>query len=312
MDSLEPRLLRLVFPSFILGSIFFGVTVLQTYLCLLHCKLQSKIGLIAITVCILDGIHFVASVTMIYPPSVSEACNADEIALWSLKVMGTSKALLVIVTESYYLHLLRTLTEKVPMRRELSQTMKSISSATIFYMTSVAVVYIASLGTTTTISNFSSAFQYLIYIGPISVAVIDCILAVAISFVLLYAEHDANIGYKGTHQVVMHLVFQLIGASMLTAASCLAIVGLYWSNPSSVVYLTVAFFAPRLYSNSILALFNAKARLNRKLNVCPELRSYSTIFFGETQDILLQASDEQLAYSVSELGRGKGSRRGTI
>ncbi|KDR65876.1 hypothetical protein GALMADRAFT_148360 [Galerina marginata CBS 339.88] len=164
-------------------------------------------------------------------------------------------------------------------------------------------------GATTTISNFSSVFQYLIYIGLVSAAAIDCTLAVAISFVLLYAEQDANVGDKRTHQIIMHLIFQLIGAGMLTAASCLAIMGLYWSNPSSMVYLTVTFFSPRLYSNSILALFNAKARLNRKLNAYPELRSYSTIFFGETQGILLQANDEQLAYDVSEVRKGKIGRR---
>ncbi|KDR68622.1 hypothetical protein GALMADRAFT_256906 [Galerina marginata CBS 339.88] len=310
MDSLQPGLLRLMFPSFILASIFFGITVLQTYQCLLHCKLLSKVGVVAIVVCILDGVHFLSSVTMIYPPSVSEARFADEIALWSLKVMGTSKALLVVVTQSYYLYLLRILVEKVPVGQVISRAMKSLSAATFLYALSVAVVFIATLGKTTTISNFSSAFQYLIYIGPVSAAAIDCTIAVAISFVLVYTEPDAIVGNKGTHQVVIHLIFQLIGAGILTAASCLAIMGLYWLSPSSVLYLTVEFFAPRLYSNSILALFNAKARLNRKLNAYPELRSYSAVFFGENQDIHLQADDEQLAYNVSELGRG--SRRGTI
>ncbi|KDR68626.1 hypothetical protein GALMADRAFT_283049 [Galerina marginata CBS 339.88] len=286
MDSPQPELLRSTFPSFILAAIFFGVTVLQTYQCLLQPKLQNKVGLVAIVVCFLDGVHFVCSVAMIYPPSVYQDRYGDEVALWSLKAMGTAKVLLMVVIQSYYLHLIRDFAQKVLVRREVSRAVKSFTAATFFYAISVAVANGLDRGKATTISNFSLAFQYLIYIGYASAAAIDCSIAVIMSIFLLLAAPDANFAQKGTRQVVMHLIFHFVGAGILTVASSLATMGLHWSNPSSVLYLTVEFIAPRLYSNSILALFNARARLNRKFDAFPELRSYSTVFFGENQDIL--------------------------
>ncbi|KAF8872667.1 hypothetical protein CPB84DRAFT_1799046, partial [Gymnopilus junonius] len=69
---------------------------------------------------------------------------------------------------------------------------------------------------------------------------------------------------RGRHTVNFLIIFLATG--LLTAVTAVLSVAMYVANPSSVVYLAIEFSAPRLYANSILALFNSKSRLKVKMD----------------------------------------------
>ncbi|PPQ75392.1 LOW QUALITY PROTEIN: hypothetical protein CVT26_015475 [Gymnopilus dilepis] len=62
---------------------------------------------------------------------------------------------------------------------------------------------------------------------------------------------------------------------------CDGFIDCYVSNPSSVLYLAIEFSAPRLYANSILALFNSKSRLKERMDASTDLQIPSIWIFGD-------------------------------
>ncbi|KDR68613.1 hypothetical protein GALMADRAFT_283040 [Galerina marginata CBS 339.88] len=312
MNSGTPETLQLIFPSFILATVLFGVTLLQTYQYFLHYRQDRNMRkFVVIMACVLDSIHFLCSVTMLYPPASTRIRYANKIPLWSLKIMGTAKTLLVVLIHSYHRFMIWTLADKVAVKQKVSRLLKSFSAVTFFYAMVVAVAFIAYLGQTPNISNFPLGFQYLIYIGYGWAAAIDCSIAAAMSILLLLSRPSSpEFGDKRSHKVTMYLIYYLIGSGLLTAACSLLVMGLYWWNPSSVLYLAGEFLASRIYANSILALFNSKSRMQQVLNSSLEFRVSTALFFGDNANSLLERRGSQKALDSGELG--KRSRRGTI
>ncbi|KAF5328059.1 hypothetical protein D9619_013655 [Psilocybe cf. subviscida] len=81
--------------------------------------------------------------------------------------------------------------------------------------------------------------------------------------------------------VVRFLVLFFFGTGVLTAIAAIATITAYVRKPSSVTYLAIEFARPRLYANSILAMFNSKARLRHRMQVTSELEISSKVLFGD-------------------------------
>jgi len=79
-------------------------------------------------------------------------------------------------------------------------------------------------------------------------------------------------------------VFFFVGTGLLTAVASVLTMILYVRHPTTVFYLASVFPMPRLYANSILAMFNAKSRLKKNMEGSQELRISSFIFFGDLEN----------------------------
>ncbi|KAF5319588.1 hypothetical protein D9619_008375 [Psilocybe cf. subviscida] len=81
--------------------------------------------------------------------------------------------------------------------------------------------------------------------------------------------------------VVRFLVLFFIGTGVLTAITATSTIIVYLTKPSSVLYLAIEFSRPRLFANSILAMFNSKARLRKRMQATSELKIPSILLFGD-------------------------------
>ncbi|KAF8964386.1 hypothetical protein BDZ97DRAFT_904463 [Flammula alnicola] len=115
------------------------------------------------------------------------------------------------------------------------------------------------------------------FIGFGSTALIDCAIAATMSF-LLFKTSSGN--SKKSRSVVRFLVMFFIGTGLLTAMAAIATIA-YVSRPSTVLYLGIEFSVPRLYANSILAMFNSKERLLKKMQATTELQLSSKLLFDD-------------------------------
>jgi len=148
----------------------------------------------------------------------------------------------------------------------------------LLYALSVAAVFLVHLEKVTTILSFSGNFQNIIYLGLGSTASIDCGIAAIMSAVL---HHSSRMTSKRSIELIKSLVVYFVGTGFLTAIAAVLAMSLYIARPNTLLYLSIEFSIIRLYVNAILALFNSKSRLQKKMDDSVELRISSMVLFGE-------------------------------
>ncbi|KDR71922.1 hypothetical protein GALMADRAFT_229418 [Galerina marginata CBS 339.88] len=280
MDAIDN--LRVPFLGFLAGSVLFGVTLLQAYQYFWNYGQDSKGRKVTVSR-LLDCLHFAFSSVLMYGSLTSAARYTNETVIWCAPAMAVAKTLLLIFVQSYYLYLIWILAENILIKRGLSRAIKSFSIITFLYAIGALLGFSVSpfLGQVVNIFSFSLSFEKMLYVAFGSTAAIDCGIAAVIS-VVLYNSSSASASFKGRGGGIVHdLILFFIGTGVLTAISAIITITLYASNPSSVLYLALEFSVPRIYANSLLALFNAKTRLKEKMDPSVDLRVSSFLIFGE-------------------------------
>ncbi|KDR78663.1 hypothetical protein GALMADRAFT_244138 [Galerina marginata CBS 339.88] len=193
--------------------------------------------------------------------------------------MGITKVLLMVIVQSFYLHLIWVLSSNPTIKKSLVQIIRSMSTVILIYALGMGGAFVGHLVGISTIFTFSGPLQIVTYIAHGSAAFIDCSIAAILSFVLFKASGDTAWSSRSV-SVVRYLVLYFVGMGVLTALTAIIKVILYALKPSSVIYLAIDFSVPSLYANSILALFNAKSRLKKKIDasVGPQI---SSALFGD-------------------------------
>ncbi|KAF5329303.1 hypothetical protein D9619_009255 [Psilocybe cf. subviscida] len=125
--------------------------------------------------------------------------------------------------------------------------------------------------------------QWMIYIGYGSSAVVDTVNAVVLSF-LLFKTSPRNYQRLKSQGVVRFLVVFFIGTGVLTTIADIASMIVCVKGPSSGHYLAIEFCRPRLLANSILVIFNSKARLRQRMEATSELKIPSELLFGDAPE----------------------------
>ncbi|KAF8970832.1 hypothetical protein BDZ97DRAFT_1788921 [Flammula alnicola] len=280
--STPPQVLGAPFLGFMLGSILFGVALLQTYQYFLHYVQDSRWRktLIAV-ICGLDSTHLVFSAIMMYSSFSSPSGFSNDNYLWTLKGFATSKALLIVLVQGYYLLVIWRFARNITLDRVVSKVIQFLSVLVFLYATGVAIAFLTYLEQVKSFYSFSVSFQNMIFIGFGSTVLIDCTIAATMSF-LLFKTSSGN--SKKSRSVIRFLVMFFIGTGLLTAIAAIATIAVYVSRPSTVLYLGIEFSVPRLYANSILVMFNSKERLRKKMQATTELQLSSKLLFEDFSD----------------------------
>ncbi|KAJ3515210.1 hypothetical protein NLJ89_g1910 [Agrocybe chaxingu] len=237
------------FFGFCAGAILFGITLRQAYQYYttnLHDSIVRK--LIIAIVCLLDASHLVFSMYMVYSFIIQLLgySEAEVKVLWSLKALATTQTILIVFVQGYYLSQI--------WRFFLSQLQKVVD-----------------------ILSFSSGFEYVVYLGFGTTALIDCAIAVAMCLLL----HKSSAGTLRSETVLESLIQYFIGTGLLTSFAAIMVIVLYIARPRTLLYLGMEFSVTRLYANSILAMFNARQRLRGRFDESIEIKLPSNVFFGE-------------------------------
>ncbi|KAF8970834.1 hypothetical protein BDZ97DRAFT_1788953 [Flammula alnicola] len=180
---------------------------------------------------------------------------------------------MIVLVQSFYLRLIWVLAGNIMLNQTISRVIKSLSLLTFLYAIGVAIAFLSYV-----LFSFSVSFEKMLYVAFGSTAVIDCGVAAVMSLVLVQTRSQAS--HTSTN-VINYLVTFFVATGFLTAVAAVLTIVLYIVRPSTVLYLTVEFSVPKLYANSILAMFNAKSRMQKHMNTTEELKVPSVLFFGD-------------------------------
>ncbi|KAI5120194.1 hypothetical protein M0805_002660 [Coniferiporia weirii] len=110
--------------------------------------------------------------------------------------------------------------------------------------------------------SFDSTLQfhrisYLIYMGTVSAAIADILLATSLCYFL--AKNKT--GFETTDTKINVLMKYAISSGLFTSIAALATLITYATMPDNYIFVAVFFNLPTLYFNSLLALLNTRDRL---------------------------------------------------
>lgn len=274
------------FFGFTIGAVLFGITILQTYLYFTTYPNDSKWQKATIsTVCLLDALHLAFSIDMMYAFVVERFgdVRSGSQALWSLKALGTTQVFFIVFVQCLYLYQIWKLSQNLLLKRRTTRALQVFVVVVALSAFAVGVVFLVELQRITVILGFDENFQYAIYLGFGATALIDIAIACAMCFLL----YKSNIGTRAD-DVLASLIDYFIGSGLTTSFFAIMCIVLYVAKPDSLLYLGIEFSTPRIYANSVLAMYNSRGRLRERLNATIDLGlGSSRLCFQEPQHINL-------------------------
>jgi hypothetical protein len=268
------------FFGFSMGAILFGITIRQAYQYYVHAKDTKWRRILIGLICLLDTLNVASSMNMIYNFLLLLLGNPKVYpqVMWSLKALATTQVFLILLVQGFYLFQIWCFSGNIVLlHRRVRLAAKAFVILVSLYATAVAVVFLSQMRRVDAIFGFSGGFEYVMYLGFGSTALIDCAIAAAMCITL----YKSNTGIRRSESVLESLVQYFVGTGLLTSLAALLAIVLYVARPHSLLYLSVEFSTTKLYANSILAMFNARQSLNERMNESIEVKLPSGVFFAE-------------------------------
>ncbi|KAF8900152.1 hypothetical protein CPB84DRAFT_1847404 [Gymnopilus junonius] len=264
--------LAAAFFGFSAGAILYGITIRQAFQYYTTCTEDSKWRKFVIAiVCLLDTIHLIFSMYLVYTLILQLVGYpfAGPTTL-SLKALGSAQTFLILFVQGFYLSQIWKLSENLQfLTRRFSHAVHQRQFFVIFiavFAIAVAVVFLSQLQKINSAFSFAAGFEYVVYLGFGATAVIDCAIAAAMCLML----NKGNGGLK-TESIVESLIQYFIGSGLITSFAAILCITLYVAQPNTLLYLGMELSVTRLYANSVLAMFNARSRLRKRLNESVDL-----------------------------------------
>ncbi|KAF9474515.1 hypothetical protein BDN70DRAFT_884733 [Pholiota conissans] len=271
--------LGVAFFGFSAGAILFGITVRQAYqyyTTSTNDKLLRK--LIVGAVCLLDGMHLAFSMYLVYSLILDLlGYTTGPHVLWSLKALGSTQVILIILVQGFYLLQIWRLSGNLLLAKKFAVAVQIFVIIIAILAVAVGAVFLSQLQKINVIYGFDTSFEYIVYMGFGATAIIDCATAAAMCLLL----HKSSAGTIKSETVLETLIQYFIGSGLLTSFAAILCIVLYVAQPDTLLYLGMEFSVTRLYANSLLAISNGRGRLRERLDETIELRLPSGMFFGE-------------------------------
>ncbi|TFK37447.1 hypothetical protein BDQ12DRAFT_736291 [Crucibulum laeve] len=146
----------------------------------------------------------------------------------------------------------------------------------------VGVVFLFHLQHVNVVLNFAVGFEYVIYMGFGTTAVIDSSIALAMCIILC----KSRAGSGRTDDVVSRIIRYFVGSGLVTSLASILCLILYVARPDTLLYLSMEFSISRLYANSFLSICNDRRRRLDMLDA-PRVESHmsSDIYFAEPSNM---------------------------
>ncbi|KAF9529878.1 hypothetical protein CPB83DRAFT_893112 [Crepidotus variabilis] len=285
--------LSAAFFGYTVGAILFGITIRQAYQYYMHTGDSIWRKLLIGLVCLLDTLHLGFSTSMVYfflTQLLGDSSAATRVVS-SLKGLASSQVLLLILVQGFYLsQIWRFASNTVLLRRRFRRATQAFVIFVAIYAIAVAAIFLSqseeddsSSPRVEVIFGFTGGFEYVLYLGFGSTALIDCAIAAAMCIVLYKSSAGLSTGIARSESVVESLIQYFVGTGLLTSFAAILVIIFYVAQPHTLLYLGMEFSVTRLYANAILAMFNSRQALNKRMNQSIELKlpGSSDVFFAE-------------------------------
>ncbi|KAJ3517294.1 hypothetical protein NLJ89_g602 [Agrocybe chaxingu] len=260
------------FLGYSIGCLLFGITALQAYQYFTNYPKDSRMRKrFTLFICSLDLAHLVIGAYMLYNILIYYGCETNP----EQRVVGVFKTATVVSVQAFY----------------TSQIWKSAAAAFLLYLLKLRLLHSFTPSEKVLVPNFAlkSVFsnaltilgQIVIFLGLGSAAFVDFVLGSMMALIVYSSRGEAT--QRGA-DIVTFLVLFFVGTGLLTAVAHLVLIALYASQPRNLLYMGMEFCITRLYTNSVLALFNSKKRLTEKLESPIEPSLPSSILFGGREE----------------------------
>ncbi|TEB33945.1 hypothetical protein FA13DRAFT_121348 [Coprinellus micaceus] len=249
-DTLGPA-----FAGYTIGSILFGVTLLQAYHYFMA-NTGSQWQRISVTIIlVLDTLHFAFAIHMLFNflLVISGNPHNEPWVIWSLKAMGSVQVFFVVYVQGLYLYKMWMFSrdQLSLLSTRFRRSLKAYVVILTFLAVGVGVLFLYELQKIDNISNFSMEFTYVIYVGFGTACLVD--LGIAVGMCLMLYKSSGGITRK-SNMIVTTLIQYIVGTGLLTSLGALMCMVLYIAKPISLLYLGVEYSMTRVYAISILAL----------------------------------------------------------
>ncbi|CAA7269418.1 unnamed protein product [Cyclocybe aegerita] len=261
-----------LFLGYIVGTVLFGITILQVYQYFTNYLKESRLRkLFVIFIFSLDLSHMVIGSKMLYVMMISYGYlpNPDDNVITLFKAFSTVQAAMVMSVQGFYTYQIWRLSNNLYLNRVFAHFVKTVIAFTIICGIGVGTAFnlFENREQVRSLHNFTPSEKNVIFLGLATTAFIDSILGVTMAVVLYQSRPDS----RRLVDIIGFLVLFFVGTGLLTAITPLLLLVLYALNPDSMLYISVEFSITRLYANSILALFNAKKKFHKKLETPADL-----------------------------------------
>jgi len=251
------------FIGVIVGGILYGMTILQATSYFRRYRsdplwTKSCVGLL----CLLDTLHLCFSIHMMYFYLIHNFGNVKAVfdIIWSLKGLGTVQVLLIWLVQCLYLTRIWKLSRKIVNNAKISSALLAGLIVTVVVAFGVGTMFIIKMDELR--QGLSMAgFRWAIFFGFSVTIAVDVFIAGVMSFLL----YRSQTGMKRTDSMLFTLIQYVIGTGVLTSAASIIYVILYVAKPDSLLYLAQEFSITRLYTNSYLAMMNARSGLRGQM-----------------------------------------------
>ncbi|KIK66367.1 hypothetical protein GYMLUDRAFT_38177 [Collybiopsis luxurians FD-317 M1] len=253
--------LSALFFGFIVGSVLFGVVLLESYRYFKTYKNDSmRQKLLVAFLFTLDSLHFAFSIHMAHYYLISNfgSSNAITRAVWSVKVLGTIQVILLWIVQCLYLIRICILTRKNLFQQKILFPVMCAVVVIAAIGFGVGLMFIVELNRIEFILDFIK-IKWAVYLAFGVSAAVDITIA-AIMVLLL---HRSITGMKRTDGAISVLIHYVFSTGLLTSVAALIYIILYAAAPQTLLYLGMVFLMSRLYTISFLEL---------RLNVRKQLR----------------------------------------
>jgi len=278
-----------VFFGFSVGAILFGITIRQAYQYYATPSNDSKARKLIIgLVCLLDTLHLVCSMYLTYS-FIIEMLGVSHAALnvlWALKALGSVQTIMIVLVQGFYLSQIWRLSGNLLLARTFSLAIQIFVVVVALFAFAVAIIFFTQLQKIDVVHSFSSGFEYMVYLGFGSTALVDCAIAAAMCLLL----HRSSVGTIKCETVLESLIQYFVGSGLLTSFAAIMGIVLYVAQPNTLLYLGVEFSVARLYANSLLAMSNARGQLRKRLDETIELGFPNNLFFSEPDQMTHQSA----------------------
>ncbi|KIK66372.1 hypothetical protein GYMLUDRAFT_932564 [Collybiopsis luxurians FD-317 M1] len=262
-DSSVQVSLNALFFGFIVGTVLFGVVLLESYRYFKTYKNDSmRQKLLVVFLFTLDSLHFAFSVHMAHYYLISNFGNLNAIAraVWSVKVLGTIQVILLWIVQCLYLIRICILTRIDLFQKIMFPVMCAVVVIAAIGF-GVGLMFIVELNRIEFILDFIE-IKWAVYLAFGVSAAVD----IAIAAIMVLLLHRSIIGMKRTNGAISVLIHYIFSTGLLTSVAALIYIILYAAAPQTLLFLGMVFLMSRLYTISFLELLNVRKQLRDNLD----------------------------------------------
>jgi hypothetical protein len=271
----------------VIGGIFFGMVIMQAgHYFRSYRSDPIWLRLSVALLCLLDTLHLCFSVHMMYFYLVTNFGNISAVneIVWSLKGLAAVQVFVIWLVQCLYLLRIWKLSKGIVTDATFSTALLASLIITLLFALGIGVMFMIELtGLKRGVSITS--FRWAIFLAFTATIAIDTYIAAILSYLLWKSQT----GIKRTDSTLFTLIQYIVGTGVLTSLASFVYMLLYVLRPNSLLYLALEFSMTRLYSNSFLAMMNARSGLRGQLSepVDLEINLGSAIRFGPSSSMSL-------------------------